>query len=165
MPAAVESQRQAPWALAYLFAAHFTDGSRIDQTPEDESKLEPGVRSAFYDVLQAVEAGRELASFALYNSQFVYAVDLQDGHFEFKHAVPGGGVATMPFYALPLPGPALPPGGAFRLVYFRDHQQDILSSREESKLGEHRICYRFGWEYDVIEGGELKTYTQTVVVG
>jgi hypothetical protein len=147
---------QPAWSLKYLFAAHFADGSEIIQTPEDQSVLEPGVRSAYFDVERRVESGIPLVSFALFNDAGVFAVDLRDGHFEFKIALPTGGIFTIPVIALPTSAPQLPPGGTFSLIYFRDHQQDIISSRDGSKIGEHRIAYRLGWKY-----GE---YAQTIVV-
>jgi hypothetical protein len=147
---------QPAWDLKYLFAAHFADGSEIIQTPADQSVLEPGVRSAYFDVERRVESGIPLVSFALFNDAGVFAVDLRDGHFEVKVILPTGGVLAIPFTALPTAAPHLPPGGTFSLIYFRDHQQDIISSREGSTLGEHRHSYRLGWRY-----GE---HAQTIVV-
>ncbi len=160
----VSALAQPKWDLAYLFAAHFADGSEILQTPTDISSMELG-RSAFTDVERRIEGGVNCDSFAIYNSDHVYAVDLRDGHFEFKLSLPAGGIVTTAFHAFPVAAPSLPPGGIFRLIYFRDHQQDIIAmAGKPDRLGEHRVFYRLGWNYDVMERGELKTYSQTIVV-
>ncbi len=157
--------KQPKWDLAYLFAAHFADGSQILQTPDDISVLEPETRSAFYDVQQRIDSGVDLVSFALFSSEHVYAVDLRDGHFEFKLLLPDGGVVVTPFVALPISGPCLPPNGSYRIIYFRDHQQDLLSSTDgSSELGEHRVFYRLGWEYACFENREPKVYSMTITI-
>jgi hypothetical protein len=145
------TQTQPPWVLTYLFDAHFEDGTVIRQTLEDKSWSDP-LRSAYSDVLQAIEGGRKLKSFALWNDDHVYAVDLTDGHFEVDH---------LPFFVQPVSSNCFPAGGVYRLIYFRDHEQDIIASQTgPTELGEHRIAYRFGWEYEIAG----KTWQQTMVI-
>jgi hypothetical protein len=135
--------------LAYLFEAHFADGTMIQQTAEDRSAIDPEKRSAFYDVMQRVD---ELQFFGLFNDQHTYVVDLRDGHFE---------VDGRPLFLEPTARP-LPRGGKFSIVYFRDHEQDFeMSGRDgEQTMGEHRIAFRLGWEYEVAG----KKYEQAIVI-
>lgn len=143
--------------LTHLFEAHMRDGSVIAQTPEDRSALDPALRSAFFDVAQRID---DVEVFVLRGPDHFYLVDLRDGHFE---------VDGVPFWAQPVTSNCIPRGGKIRLVYFRDHQQDVLvtgtvredlSVDEHHQLGDHRVAYRIGWEYEA--GG--KTYMQTIVV-
>lgn len=135
---------QAPFALKYLFIAYFADGSVITQTPEDRSTLDP-TKSAFYDVLQKTG----LAQFALHGDGRACCVDLRSGIFDIN---------GLEFEAQPCASDEMPPGGTFRLIYFRDHRQEMNVS--DLALGEHHIAYRFGWEYTVGD----KTWVQTLVL-
>lgn len=145
--------------LAWLFQANFRDGTFIQQTPEDVSALDPG-RSAFYDVLQRTD---ELVSFGLFqpDSPYTVAVDITTGHFEIN------GFPIMP---QPVSGPVIPAGGRFELLYFRDHQQDLVQTvtigedgepvEVKREKGEHRISYRLGWKYT----HGTREWVQTIVV-
>lgn len=143
--------------LAYLFEAHFLDGSMIQQTQDDRSAIDPERRSAFYDVAQRID---EVAYFGIWNDQHRFVVDLRDGHFEVD------GVA---FFAEPRAHlatsdgkPTIPPGGKFRLVYFRDRQQDLhVGANGSMTPGEQRIAFRLGWEYTAPDG---RKFEQTIVV-
>lgn len=151
--------------LDYLFAAEFLDGSRLEQTPEDVSASHP-TKSAFYDLCQHNEYGGvltdehglalvrdDIAFFGITNGEHFYVVDLRDGHFELDH---------MPFFPQPTAYPDIPPGGRFSLLYFRDHQQDIIMAPDGSQtLGAHRMAYRLGWEYSLPDG---RKWQQTIIV-
>jgi hypothetical protein len=145
-------------SLKYLFEAHLKDGTVIRQTPEDCSTAEPLTRSAFYDVAQRLD---EVRLFGLYNDQYMYTVSLEDGHFEAN---------GVPFSAQPVSKPVINQGGKFRLIYFRDHQQEFVVTAsvgadgqvtESRSLGPHYHQYRMGWEYTDPTG---VVYTQTIVV-
>lgn len=136
--------------LKYLFEAYFADGHRIIQDLDDISSLDPA-RSTFYDVLQ-YESTSELVLFGLYLGKNTYVVDLLDGHFE---------VNGVPFSAQPVALPEMIEGGKFKLLYCRDHQQELILSENSSKPGKHSVQYRFGWEYTDPRG---KVYNQTLVL-
>jgi len=144
--------------LRYLFEAHLKDGTVIRQTPEDVSTAEPLTRSAFYDVAQRID---EVRVFGLYNDKHTYIVSLEDGHFE---------IDGVPFSAQPVTSPCIAEGGKFKLLYFRDHQQEIHVSAkveedgsvtETRTAGEHYHQYRMGWEYTDPRG---RVYHQTIVI-
>lgn len=136
--------------LRYLFEAQMKDGSVIRQTPEDVSTAEPLTRSAFYDVAQRLD---EVVVFGLYNDKNLYVVDLRDGHFEIN---------GVPFSAQPVTAPVINEGGKFKLVYFRDHQQELVMTNGGSyEAGAHYHQYRMGWEYEDPNG---KIYQQTIVI-
>ena len=65
----------------WLFIATFDDGSVIEQTPEDKSVLEPATRSAWYDVMQRLEAGHKLKQLDLchVNGKEIVTVDMHTG--------------------------------------------------------------------------------------
>lgn len=134
--------------MKYLFEAHFSDGSIIAQTPDDASELDP-IRSTYYDVVQRLD---DVVLFGLYDNDHKYVVDLRDGHFE---------IDGVPFSAQPVSAPTILEGGKFKLLYFRDHQQEITIRDGEPTPGVHYISFRFGWEYTDPHG---KTYTQTLVI-
>jgi len=143
--------------LQYLFEAHLKDGTVIRQDDRDCSTLDP-TKSAYYDVAQRMD---EVRVFGLYNDEHTYSVSLEDGHFE---------IDGVPFSAQPVTMPCINEGGKFTLVYFRDHQQDLVVSAivgedgqvtQSAKPGEHRHQYRLGWVYDDPNG---KTYSQTIVI-
>lgn len=136
--------------LRYLFEARMKDGTVIRQTLEDVSTVEPLTRSAFYDVAQRLD---DVVLFGLFNDKNSYVVDLRDGHFEIN---------GVPFSAQPVTTPVINDGGKFKLVYFRDHQQELVMSAEgNSKLGTHHHQYRMGWEYTDPNG---RIYQQTIVI-
>jgi len=145
-------------SLKYLFEAHLKDGTVIRQTPQDVSTVEPLTRSAFYDVAQRLD---EVRLFGLYGDYHTYIVSLEDGHFEIN---------GVPFSAQPVSAPTINGGGTFRLIYFRDHQQEFIMSANvgedgsvtESQVpGPHHHQYRIGWEYNDPNG---QVYTQTIVI-
>ncbi len=135
--------------LKYLFEAHFANGPSVFQTKEDKSLIDPDKRSAFYDVSQRID---DIIIFGLYNDEHTYVVDLRDGHFE---------IDKVPFYAQPSTSNNIPEGGKYKLLYFRDHQQDFIVDQGNGQCaeGEHRVMYRLGWEYEVAG----KTYQQTIL--
>jgi hypothetical protein len=136
--------------MKYLFEAHFSDGSVISQTPDDISTIDPTLRSTFYDVAQRLD---DVVLFGLYDNDHKYVVDLRDGHFE---------IDGVPFSAQPVSAPTILEGGKFKLLYFRDHQQEItISADGERTAGSHYISFRFGWEYTDPHG---KTHIQTLVI-
>lgn len=136
--------------LRYLFEAHLKDGTVIRQTPEDVSTAEPLTRSAFYDVAQRID---EVVYFGLHNDRYSYVVDLRDGHFEIN---------GVPFSAQPVTSPRIVEGGKFKLVYFRDHQQElVMSANGSARPGNHYHQYRMGWEYTDPLG---QIYQQTIVI-
>lgn len=145
-------------ALRYVFEAHLKDGTIIRQTEQDQSTAEPLTRSAFYDVAQRLD---EVRMFGFFNHDHTYIVSLEDGHFE---------IDGVPFYAQPTIKPCMNEGGKFKLVYFRDHQQDIVIAAvvgadgeitETHTPGPDRHQYRMGWEYTDPNG---KVYEQTIVI-
>lgn len=136
--------------LRYLFVAQMSDGTIIRQTPEDVSTAEPLTRSAFYDV---ENNAADVVFFGLYNNDNTYLVDLRDGHFEIN---------GVPFSAQPVTKPCINEGGEFKLVYYRDHQQElVMSANGEPKAGNHYHQYRLGWTYTDPNG---KLYEQTIVI-
>lgn len=128
--------------LKYLFIATFADGATYRQTPDDESRLEPGVRSQFYDVLKKAETCpivrfelNEIPAAAfLPKPGNSFAVDLIDGHFE---------VNGTPFkmHEEELVG--------FELVFFRNHTHSFnqrLTGTAQPKEVSHDVVYRIGWK-------------------
>jgi len=102
--------------LDYLFEAHFSDGTMIQQTPEDVSVVDP-TRSRFYDVAQRLD---DVVAFGFFNDQHTYAVDLRDGHFEVDGA---------PFFSYPKDF-APSEETKFRLIYFRHHTHQITQGSD-----------------------------------
>ncbi len=144
--------------LRYLFEAHLQDGTIIKQTLADTSTAEPLMRSAYYDVAQQID---NVILFGLYNDKNSYVVDLRDGHFEIN---------GIPFSAQPVTSPCISEGGKFKLIYFRDHQQELVvnasvgddnSVSQNYTSGSHSHQYRMGWEYT---DPNNKIYTQTIVI-
>jgi hypothetical protein len=129
--------------LKYLFRARFSDGTKIQQTPEDQSTIDPR-RSAYFDVLRRID---DVVSFSLENSEAWYSVSLEDGRFSAQGVI---------IEAQPCGKPEMPAGGKFKLIYFRDHTHTFVMGGENS----HEVAYRFGWEYTVGD----KTWTQTLVL-
>lgn len=143
--------------LKYLFEAQMKDGSIIQQTHDDISAVDP-LRSAYYDVAQRLD---DVKLFGLYNDDHTYVVSLEDGHFE---------IDGVPFSAQPVTRPCINEGGQFRLVYFRDHQQEFVISAivgdgrqiiDTHDIGPHYHQYRMGWQYTDPNGS---VYEQTIVI-
>ena len=128
--------------LAYLFECHFTDGTILQQTPEDISQIDP-TRSAFYDVMQRND---DVMVFGLVNDEHTYAVDLRDGHFE---------VDGVPFE---IHGQdVLPNDTKYRVVYFRRVTHTITQGYS---IVESIIKYHIGWQATV----DGKNYQQTIAL-
>lgn len=115
--------------LKYLFSAYFTDGSCFAQTSEDRSVIDPEKRSAFYDVMQQVEAGKVISIFELTDGTNIFSVDLTDGHFEVN------GVEFFMHEERDLED--------FRIIFFRQHTHHFNQEHEEQA---HEIVYRMGWQ-------------------
>jgi len=115
--------------MKYLFTVKFDDDSTYVQNAEDKSTIDPEKRSCFFDVMQAVEAGKKIVWFVLYDDKNVYSVNLVDGHFQIN------GVAFFMHERRDLKD--------FRIVFFRQHTHHFNQDRKE--LG-HEIIFRFGWQ-------------------
>jgi len=139
--------------LKYLFVAEFIDGSVIEQTPEDRSKLDPEKRSEFYDVLQS---GKELRSFSLVGNGQKVTVDLITGLFE---------VNGLPILLESDKLPTLPE--KFTLIFYRQHTHDY-NATYDTKTGEqikreeagHFIEYFIGWQCNI----KGKNYQQKLAI-
>lgn len=132
-------------SLKYLFECHFNDGTRLLQTPEDVSSIDP-TRSAFYDVVQRLV---DVDAFVLTEPGVTsLIVDLKTGIFSLN---------GVPFLASN-PSQVIPPNSKFRLVYFRRHTHNHNMGGEE--IG-HEIEYHLGWQTTV----DGKNYQQTIAIG
>lgn len=129
--------------LTYLFECHFTDGTFIQQTPEDVSKTDPS-KSAFYDVLQRND---EVMIFAIVNDDHTYVVDLRDGHFE---------IDGIPFTVHDKD--ELPHDCKFRVVYFRRNVHTITQGYVN--MTDSSVKYHIGWQTTV----EGKNYQKTIAI-
>jgi hypothetical protein len=130
----------------YLFEAHLSDGTLIQQTPEDISTTDP-TRSSFYDVQQRID---DVEFFGIYNEHNTYTVDLSDGHFE---------VNGEPFNAGD-PQVQLPTDAKFRLIYFRRNKLNFAANCEGMEQTSHEVSYFIGWQVTV----DGKNYQQTISV-
>lgn len=136
--------------LKYLFTAFLKDGGApISQSIDDVSVVD-SARSAFYDVAQHLDDVVHFSLTSLDGAQ-VYSVDLRDGSFRIN------GVAFTPCQS---PYGPLPAGTKYRLVYFRQHQQDFnVGSRGQPEEVARRIAYHIGWEATTVDG---RTAHQTI---
>lgn len=139
--------------LHYLFTAHFTDDTSIQQTQEDVSAVSP-TGSAFTDVKLALDSGKQLASFTLVEQvegeerePNSYTVDLLTGQFIIN---------TAPVWLIP-EGLEQDPT-EFRVIYWRQHSHDInvMTGQEVA----HTIRFVLGWQCTVNE----KNYQQTITL-
>jgi hypothetical protein len=121
--------------LKFLFTAAFDHGFRVQQTQDDKSASDPE-RSAFFDVLRAIEQGKRLDCFWLTGEGHTYCVRLTDGAF----AVDGVPFAT---HEEDLEN--------FRILYFR--VRDTHFNTDQDVLG-HEIAYRIGFQANVKGTGE-----------
>jgi hypothetical protein len=134
--------------LKFLFEAHFSDGSQIQQTPEDISATDP-TKSAFYDVAQRLD---DVVYFGIFNPSRpteTYVVDLKNGHFE---------ICGVPITAHQQSAENFPPDTKFRLVYFRKvtrhfNPADMLETGVE-------MAFHIGWQCTV----DGKNVQQTIAV-
>ena len=139
MPAILNGQDK--FTLKYLWTAYFADGTEFDQAQDDKSTLDPK-RSAFYDLLQT---NKPVIKFVLEGNGQKLSIDLLTGLFNLN------GVDIVPENLPPLPGP-------YKLIFFRQHQQDLnikieigkdLKPYDKSRQqGEHRIKYFIGWQFN-----------------
>ena len=111
--------------LKYIFTAHFSDGTKLEQPVDDSSVLLPGEKSSFYDVLQREE---DLIAFELNGEGHSYGVSLSDGHFV---------IDGVPFLMCENKVEKL------KLIYFRHHTHHFNSGNEETA---HEVVYRLGWQ-------------------
>lgn len=124
--------------LKYLFTAEYADGTVLRQTPEDRSTIEPDKRSAFFDALaregreEGAKPNNRMVRFTLTGDDGEYSVDLIDGSFTFN----GKRVVAIEDSMI---------GKDLRIIFWRNHSQEITVSRHESTLGNDTIVYRFGW--------------------
>lgn len=133
-------------SLKYLFTAHFADNTAIKQFADDRSTLEPDKRNTYYDVREK-EKTTKLTAFEFKSPEHTYFVSLIDGHF----AIDG-----VPFFMHEPLVKSLPEGRIqimhftdFRLIYFKQHQQDVIVTGNDRKEGEHRVTYHMGWQATV----------------
>jgi hypothetical protein len=132
--------------LSYLFTCHFKDGTVIQQTAEDVSKVDP-TRSAFYDVVQRLEEVKTFTIIKQDARQHTFMVDLRNGHFE---------IDGVQFYASAKG--ELPDEAKFRLIYFHRHQHKIVQGQTMS--GDD-IQYFIGWQTNLLNGNNVQ---QTISV-
>lgn len=112
--------------LKYLFRVGFTDGSILEQTPEDRSTIDPEKRSAWYDV---ENRGVDVSWIVIYDeSGNEFGVDLIDGHFELN-----GQVLWL----------TAPDAGKIDPVYYRQHTHHFNMGGDEQA---HIIRYVIGWK-------------------
>ena len=148
--------------LAYLFECHFNDGTIIQQTEEDVSKIDPN-RSSFYDVIQRKD---DVEVFGIFNDQHTYAVDLRDGHFEIDGAPFSiqKDVSVEPTEENPTPvlEPFVKiPDQKLELVYFRRHVHVTVMGQENVPEDiSHSIEFFMGWK-TTVNGKEVQ---QTISV-
>jgi hypothetical protein len=127
---------------SYLFVAVFKDGSEIEQTQEDVSKLVAG-KSTFYDVQQRQD---ELAYFYLRNHEKTYMVDLENKSLE----VAGVPITTEGLELFNV-----------RLIYFHRNKAHFNILQEE--IGRERE-YHIGFQANYYENSEIKNFKQEMVV-
>lgn len=135
--------------LKYLFAAVFADGTQINQTLEDRSKVDP-LKSEFYDVME-YEKKSPLIKFSIGHIQEDKwaIVDLIDGHFELN---------GIPFY-LHLNLPSVDP--KFRIVYFRIRTEQLTTAADGTQTPSSLDPkYMLGWQ-TTIEG---KNYQEVIIL-
>jgi hypothetical protein len=133
-----------PPRLDYLFVAKFRDGSKLYQTPQDVSLLEPLTRSAFYDVAQRLA---EVQEFTLTNGVKEHTVFLDDGHFNTD-----GRILVCPRSDLT----------NFRLIYFRTVQQKTTG--EFRHYGEI-VRYTIGWQANDANGKNYQMHIEIEPTG
>lgn len=128
--------------LQYLFECHFNDGTMLQQTQEDISKIAPpeDKKSAFYDVKQRMD---DVIVFGLVNDHHTYVVDLRDGHFE---------IDGVPFNVHD--GENFPVGAKFRLIYFRRNFQSVTLGYVQAQSS---TCeYHLGWQTNLSDGTNIQ---------
>lgn len=143
--------------LKYLFVAEFSDGSKITQTQDDKSIVEPETRSQFYDVLQS---GKRIKEFSLHQiglwGSNTISVNLQTGLFKIN-----GLDVLLESEKLP----TLP--DKFELIFYRQHTHNVdatykvKTGKEVSYGNEQHSCeYFIGWQCNI----KGKNYQQKIAV-
>ena len=142
--------------LKYLFIAYFTDGTKIVQGPSDRSEIDPEKRSAFYDVMQAIEKGKKLKYFVIQNIDNTISVNLTNGIFNIN-----GLKVLLESEKLP----AMP--DHFDLIYYRQWTRniDVTYSKTSGNVvntgNESSFCeYFIGWKCNI----NGKSYQQKIGV-
>lgn len=112
--------------LKYLFTVGFADGTTLEQTPEDQSTIDPERRSAWYDV---VNRGTPVHWIVIHDeSGNELGVDLTDGHFEINGDS---------FWL------EVPDEGSLEPVFYRQHTHNFnVEGQEEA----HLTRYVIGWK-------------------
>lgn len=128
-------------ANTYLFKALFTDGTSIQQTPEDISSITEG-KNCFYDVLQRLD---DVEVFALHSDCTSVVVDITTGTFAIN-GVEFNAIGSDEF----------PHDAKRRLIYFRRHQHTFEQGEELS----HETEYHIGFQTTV----DGKNIQQTIAV-
>lgn len=144
--------------LDYLFTAVFTDGSIVEQNPEDKG-TSPNARNCYSDVLFAQKEGKQLHFFHLKGKGNTLTVDLVGGMFYVN------GLEVL-LESEKLPG--MPE--KFDLVWYHQVTQDIeVDTKVNDKLGvditamrphEGLREYFIGWECNI----NGKVYKQKIAV-
>src|SRR5438105_4414673 len=108
--------------LKYLFLAEFTDGTTLEQHPEDKSALDPEKRNTYYDLLQS---GKTIKKFSLIGNEHKVSVDLTTGLFEVD-----GFPILLESEKLPL----IPE--RFELIYYKQttENQNITIDKQTGKI-------------------------------
>jgi hypothetical protein len=120
--------------LKYLFVVKYKDGSIYQQNSEDIS-ITDSKRSCYFDVVQD-----KVEEFHLCDTNNVYSVFLNDGHFEINR---------VPFFMHDT-GEGLKD---FRLIFYRQHEQSFNIGTKQQLS--HEIKYCMGWQTN-LEGKNHK---------
>lgn len=129
----------------YLFEVEFEDGSLYLQNPDDISSVDK-TRSCWYDIEQEFMPHKQWKRLTLFNEDGIDHSVYSDGHFE---------VAGLPFRVHECDHPlknVMP-------AYHRRHWQDInvSASTDKATLGDHRMCWRFGFKaLDMLTGERIE---------
>ena len=117
--------------LDYLFIAELFDGTLIQQTQADQSRLLPGQKNAYYDVLQ--NEGK-IRKFSLHGKGHVISINLMDGHAEVDGRVV-------------YPPKAPPVGHPLTLIYYKQVQQRLMVRMDGSGTQiDPVIRFFIGWQ-------------------
>ena len=139
--------------LNYRFVAIFADGHQIIQSPEDESKLDPEKRSAFYDVLE-YEKNFPLVRFVL--NEEGYGVLGRERTQVFVDLTTG--LFTVNGVEINIADQNFIPTEPLRLIYFREtHVQQTMNQQTGVRGGDTFYINRYfiGWQTTVNNQKEL----------
>jgi len=115
--------------LEYLFIAETYNGQLIKQDPADKPKFS-NWGTSFTDVLK-----EKIKKFTLVGKGHVFAIDLQDGHFEAD----GNKL---------YPPKAVLPGAQLKLIYWRTVTREIGIGLDGKALPP-KVKYIIGWQYNM----------------